>query len=160
MSGLISSARHRIKIAPMVITSHTILSALDDAVRHAQVKEFGGTYNATQMNRTVALWMKSENNAGVAETFKSVASYLAGKHSAPYEPTEKHNFLHNKVVVCDDAVVTGSFNFSRNATMNAENVLVIHDATIANQYSQHIDQLIEVYGQPTKKSSGKPNKSK
>jgi len=88
----------------------------------------------------------------------SVAFHLAGKHSAPCEPTGKHNFMHNKVV-CDDAVVTGSFNFSRNATMNAENILVIHNATIANQYNQYIDQLIEVYGQPTKKSSGKPNRA-
>jgi len=41
--------------------------------------------------------------------------------------------------------VTGSFNFSRNATMNAENILVIHNADVANQYSQYIDQLVVQY---------------
>ncbi len=158
ISSLISSARTRIKIASMVITSHTILGALDDAVRHSQVKEFGGTYDATQMDKTVSVWSKSDNNAGIAETFKSVASHLAGKHSAPYDPAGKHNFMHNKVVVCDDAVVTGSFNFSKNAAMNAENILVIHDAEIADQYSKYIDQLIEVYSHTGAKSPAKSRK--
>lgn len=151
ISSQISSARQRIKIASMVITSHTILGALDDAIQHNQVKEFGGTYDATEMNQTIAQWMKSQKSAGVAETFKSVASHLVGKHSAPYEPGGKHNFMHNKVVVCDDTVVTGSFNFSRNATMNAENVLVIQDSAIADQYAKYIDQLISVYSHTPKK---------
>ena len=157
ISSLISSARSRIKIASMVITSHTILGALDDAIAHDQVKEFGGTYDGTQMNKTVAQWSKSDKSAGVAETFKSVASHLVGKHSLPYEPNGKHNFMHNKVVVCDDAVVTGSFNFSKNATMNAENILVIHDAAIADQYSEYIDQLIAAYSHA--KSPAKAHKS-
>jgi phosphatidylserine/phosphatidylglycerophosphate/cardiolipin synthase-like enzyme len=49
--------------------------------------------------------------------------------------------MHNKVVVCDNAVVTGSFNFSHNATLNAENVLVIHDADVANQYNKYLISL-------------------
>jgi len=151
ISSQISSARQRIKIASMVITSHSILGALNDAIQHHQVKEFGGTYDATQMDKTVAQWMKSQNSGGIAETFKAVASHLAGKHSVPYEPSGKHNFMHNKVVVCDNAVVTGSFNFSRNAAMNAENILVIHDAAIADQYSQYIDQLIAAYSHLGKK---------
>lgn len=155
IARLISSARQRIKIASMVITSHTILGALDDALRHEQVKEFGGTYDATQMNKTVEQWSKSANNAGIVATFNSVASHLVGKQSVPYEPGGKHNFMHNKVVVCDDAVVTGSFNFSRNATMNAENMLVIHDAAIAGQYSRYIDQLIAVYSHTSSRSSSK-----
>ena len=153
LSGLISSARHRIKIASMVITSHTILGALDDAVRHNQVKEFGGMYDGTQMDKTVAQWSKSQKDAGIVETFKSVATHLVGKHSAPYEPNGKHNFMHNKVIVCDDVILTGSFNFSRNAEMNAENILVIHSAPIADQYSQYIDQLVAVYGHKSSKGA-------
>jgi len=155
ISSLISSARQRIKIASMVITSHAILGALDDALRSKQVKDFSGVYDATQMDKTVEQWSKSEKNAGIVQTFKEVASQLVGKHSIPYKPSGKHNFMHNKVVVCDNAVVTGSFNFSRNATLNAENILVIHDAEIANQYSQYVDQLVAQYShagshQPTR----------
>ena len=145
ISGLISSARTRIKIASMVITSHTILGALDDAIRHGQVKQFSGVYDATQMGAIVKKWQNSPNSDGVAATFKEIAAHLAGKKSAPYTPTGKHNFMHNKVVVCDDAVVTGSFNFSRSATQNAENILVIHDKRLADQYSNYIDQLVAQY---------------
>jgi phosphatidylserine/phosphatidylglycerophosphate/cardiolipin synthase-like enzyme len=53
--------------------------------------------------------------------------------------------MHDKVIVCDDTVATGSFNFSKNATMNAENSIVIHDAGVADQYSHHIDELVKAY---------------
>jgi phosphatidylserine/phosphatidylglycerophosphate/cardiolipin synthase-like enzyme len=52
----------------------------------------------------------------------------------------------NKVVVCDDVVVTGTFNFSRNATMNAENMLLIRSKAWADKYAQYIDQLVKLYG--------------
>ena len=145
IASLISSAKQRIKIASMVITSHAILGALDDAILHQQVKEFAGTYDGTQMHKTVEQWSKSDKSAGLVQTFQDVAAHLVGKHSEPYAPTGKHNFMHNKVVVCDNAVMTGSFNFSRNAALNAENILVIHDAKLADQYSQYIDQLVAQY---------------
>ena len=156
VAKLISSAKQRIKLASMVITSHAILGALDDALRHSQVKEFSGTYDGTQMHKTVAQWSKAERNAGIVQTFNEVAAHLAGKHSEPYTSGGKHNFMHNKVVVCDNAVITGSFNFSRNATMNAENLLVIHDAELADQYSHYIDQLVAQYSH-THSSSPKTN---
>jgi len=145
ISSLIGSAKSRIKIASMMITSHTILAALDDALRHKQVREFAGVYDATQMSHVVKLWSKSQASIGVAETFKSVASHLVGKHSEPYKPDSKHNFMHNKIVVCDNTVVTGSFNFSRSATQNAENIVVLHDKTLAEQYNDYIDKLIAQY---------------
>jgi phosphatidylserine/phosphatidylglycerophosphate/cardiolipin synthase-like enzyme len=145
ISSQISSARTRIQIASMVITSHTILGALDDAIRHDQVRQFSGVYDATQMGAIVKKWKTSTSSAGIASTFEEVAASLAGKKSTPFTPTGKHNFMHNKVVVCDDVVVTGSFNFSRSATQNAENILVIHDKDIADQYSDYIDQLVTQY---------------
>ena len=50
-----------------------------------------------------------------------------------------HNLAHNKVVILDDAVVvTGSFNFTRQAEIgNAENLLVIRDRAIAGQYKEN-----------------------
>jgi phosphatidylserine/phosphatidylglycerophosphate/cardiolipin synthase-like enzyme len=53
--------------------------------------------------------------------------------------------MHNKVVVCDNAVVTGSFNLSRSATQNAENVLVLDDQSLADKYSAYIDELVAQY---------------
>jgi phosphatidylserine/phosphatidylglycerophosphate/cardiolipin synthase-like enzyme len=145
ISNLIGTARTRIKIASMVITSHTILGALDDAIRHKQVKEFTGVYDETQMKAIVKKWKNSPKSDGIATTFEEIATHLAGKESTPYTPTGKHNFMHDKVVVCDDAVLTGSFNFSRSATQNAENILVIHDKGLADRYSDYIDLLVKQY---------------
>jgi len=43
---------------------------------------------------------------------------------------------HNKVMIIDNTVViTGSFNFTDNADQrNAENVIVLHDSSVAKQY--------------------------
>jgi phosphatidylserine/phosphatidylglycerophosphate/cardiolipin synthase-like enzyme len=44
-----------------------------------------------------------------------------------------HAIAHNKVMVIDgQTVITGSFNFTKAAEVNnAENLLIIHDATLA-----------------------------
>lgn len=145
IAQLISNAKRRIKIASMVLTSHNILAALDEALRSEQVAEFGGIYDETQMNQVVKLWQKSSHSDGVVQTFKDVASRLVGKRSHPYRSNSKHDFMHNKVVVCDDTVVTGSFNFSRSATQNAENILFLHNKEIADQYSAYIDERTQHY---------------
>ena len=48
----------------------------------------------------------------------------------------KNGIAHNKVMIIDNTVViTGSFNFTENADKrNAENVIVLHDSSIAKQY--------------------------
>ena len=56
--------------------------------------------------------------------------------------------MHDKVLVVDDTVVTGSYNLSHSATLNAENVLVIEDAGLAEQYAAEIDGLVRRYGPP------------
>jgi phosphatidylserine/phosphatidylglycerophosphate/cardiolipin synthase-like enzyme len=49
----------------------------------------------------------------------------------------QHAIAHNKVIILDgNTVVTGSFNFTKAAEEhNAENLLVIRDAAIAEQYA-------------------------
>jgi phosphatidylserine/phosphatidylglycerophosphate/cardiolipin synthase-like enzyme len=49
----------------------------------------------------------------------------------------KHAIAHNKIMIIDGAVVlTGSFNFTKAAEENnAENLLVIRDATLAAKYT-------------------------
>lgn len=47
-----------------------------------------------------------------------------------------HKIAHNKIIILDgETVVTGSFNFTMNAEdRNAENLLLIHDSSIASTY--------------------------
>ena len=49
----------------------------------------------------------------------------------------QHEIAHNKIIIIDDeTVVTGSFNFTRAAQQhNAENLLIIKSKTLADQYT-------------------------
>ena len=53
--------------------------------------------------------------------------------------------MHNKLVIADDVVVTGSFNLSNHAMGNAENVLLIRDPAIASKYEAYIRQVMARY---------------
>ena len=54
--------------------------------------------------------------------------------------------MHNKLVIADDVVVTGSFNLSNHAMGNAESVLLIRDAEIASKYAAYVQQIMAKYG--------------
>jgi phosphatidylserine/phosphatidylglycerophosphate/cardiolipin synthase-like enzyme len=43
-------------------------------------------------------------------------------------------------------VITGSYNFSRSAQFNSENILFIESAPLAEAYSVYIDHLKQKYG--------------
>ncbi|UFX98189.1 phospholipase D-like domain-containing protein [Candidatus Gromoviella agglomerans] len=52
--------------------------------------------------------------------------------------SSKKQLAHNKVIIIDDKIViTGSFNFSKNAENNAENLLIIRDEKIAKLYKDN-----------------------
>lgn len=68
----------------------------------------------------------------------SVATYLAHHGVAVWLDSE-HPIMHDKVMVIDGAtVVTGSFNFTKQAEeKNAENLLMIQDEGLAGQYERN-----------------------
>ena len=71
-----------------------------------------------------------------------LAAPFSGKRSTPWEPTGSvHDFMHAKVTVADDVVFAGSFNLSRSGEQNAENVLEIHDAAIAERLAAYVDSV-------------------
>src|SRR5690606_16393549 len=49
--------------------------------------------------------------------------------------------VHDKTIVIDDAVFTGSANWSVNARTNNENVLAIRDAAVAGAYRARFDAI-------------------
>ncbi|HVH51505.1 MAG TPA: phospholipase D-like domain-containing protein, partial [Gaiellaceae bacterium] len=66
---------------------------------------------------------------------------FTGKKSTPYTPTSVHDYMHAKVTVADDTVFVGSFNLSHSGELNAENVLEIADAALAERMAAFIDEI-------------------
>jgi phosphatidylserine/phosphatidylglycerophosphate/cardiolipin synthase-like enzyme len=60
------------------------------------------------------------------------------------------------VLVVDDTVITGSYNFSHSAELNAENILLIDSRPLADQYSLYIDHLLQKYQASPSGGSGTP----
>lgn len=69
---------------------------------------------------------------------RSSAARFFARHHIPIWFDKQPTIAHNKVMIIDQAVVTGSFNFTHAAQYdNAENVLIINDATLAKKYLQN-----------------------
>jgi phosphatidylserine/phosphatidylglycerophosphate/cardiolipin synthase-like enzyme len=66
---------------------------------------------------------------------------FSGKPSTPYTPDSVHDYMHAKVTVCDDVAFIGSFNLSHSGEQNAENVLEIRDAQVADRMAKFIDEV-------------------
>jgi len=69
----------------------------------------------------------------------------------PVKIDAQHAIAHNKVMIIDgETVITGSFNFTKAAEENnAENLLIIHDKKLAEQYIrnwQEHEKHSEEYG--------------
>lgn len=140
----IGMARRRLRICSMIITSGAILGALCDVLSHGRVADYGGLYDRTQMQSVFDQWRGTPSEWKI-HAFQQVAHSLSGKVSTPFQPGSRHDFMHNKIVVADDRVITGSYNLSNSATVNAENVLMIGDSDLADRYCAYIDRLAQRY---------------
>ena len=143
----VRAARHRIRICSLLINSGTLISELGNVIRRGAVK-VDGIYDRTQMEDVYRQWQEVPSNRWKPPALQQIIlrAGLVGKVSTPYSPNGVHDFMHNKVLVIDDTVVTGSYNFSRSAQLNAENILFIDNAAAAEAYSGYIDHLIRKYG--------------
>lgn len=147
IAGLIGQATTKIRIASMVLSSIAILTALKDRIDKGL--DVAGIYDRGETDQVLSAWKKYPADASKVVLLEAVTARLVAKDSLPFDqgsPEAAHNFMHNKVVVADDAVATGSFNFSTNATHNAENVISTTSSTLAAAYSAYIDGLVKRYG--------------
>ncbi|MEP6808929.1 MAG: phosphatidylserine/phosphatidylglycerophosphate/cardiolipin synthase family protein [Chthoniobacterales bacterium] len=142
----VRNARRRVRICSLLINSGTLISALTNLLDEARVK-VDGIYDRTQMSDVFRQWETVPQNHWKIAALQSVIAraHLVGKNSTPYTPTGRHDFMHNKILVIDDTVITGSYNFSRSAQFNAENILFIESAALAQTYSDYIDRILKKY---------------
>lgn len=67
------------------------------------------------------------------------------------------NMHHKVILIDDDIVITGSYNFSASAeTRNDENVLIMHSAEIAGQYRQEFERIFNQADSDTSTSFSSP----
>jgi phosphatidylserine/phosphatidylglycerophosphate/cardiolipin synthase-like enzyme len=142
----VRAAQRRVRICSLLINSGTLIGELTNLL-HAGRIQVDGVYDRTQMAEVYTQWQEVPSNHWKIPALQEIVAraHLAGKNSTPYSPTSRHDFMHNKVLVIDDTVITGSYNFSRSAQFNAENILFIESPALAQTYSSYIDHLISKY---------------
>jgi len=60
------------------------------------------------------------------------------------EDTNSRPLMHNKYCVVDNqTVITGSFNWTRKADINKENIAVIHGRNVASKYTNDFHELLQ-----------------
>ena len=139
----IEIAKVRLGIAAMVMSSGPVAAAVSEAMDRGV--PVGGLYDGPQMDTVLRQWAEAGIGADKANTWQKVAVRLARKESIPYAPGTPHNFMHDKVIIADDIVVTGSFNFSNHARGNAENTVLIKDKGVADAYDAYVKNLATRY---------------
>jgi phosphatidylserine/phosphatidylglycerophosphate/cardiolipin synthase-like enzyme len=146
IANRVKHAQRRVRICSLLINSGTLIGALQDLLQQGRVR-VDGIYDRTQMSEVYLQWRDVPQNRWKVPALQDVIGRagLVGKNSTPYSPTGRHDFMHNKVLLIDDTVITGSYNFSRSAQYNAENILFIESRAVAEQYSLYIDHLIAKY---------------
>src|SRR6266446_3873881 len=142
----VRAAQRRVRICSLLINSGTLIAELGTLLRGGRVA-VDGIYDRTQMAEVYLQWEEVPQNRWKIAALQEIIARagLVGKNSTPYTPTGRHDFMHNKVLVIDDSVITGSYNFSRSAQLNAENILFIESAPLAEAYSAYIDHLKSKY---------------
>lgn len=144
---LVARARRRVRICSMLLNSSALIASLSDLLRTGQAP-VSGIYDRTQMLSVLQQWEDVPHNHWKIGAVQEIveAARLVGKNSTPYSPESRHDFMHNKVLVVDDTVITGSYNFSHSAEQNAENLLMLTNPALADAYSAYIDHLMQKYG--------------
>ena len=106
-----------------------------------------GLVDCTQMEQVVHQWRTNGRSAWKIPNMASVLEHadFRGKPSTRWTPESLHDFMHAKVTVADDRVFAGSFNLSRSGEQNAENVLELHNAKLADRLAAFIDDVRERY---------------
>jgi len=147
MARSIASAEKRIRICSPVITSGPILGTLAEVCEHPGI-DIAGVYDATQMDEVLRQWAKPTGATWKITAFQSVVAAVkfGAKRSIPYAKGSIHDFMHAKILVADDYVYAGSFNLSHSGEQNAENVIQIESAAVADLCADYIDRVAARYG--------------
>jgi phosphatidylserine/phosphatidylglycerophosphate/cardiolipin synthase-like enzyme len=138
----IAKARRRVRICSPVITTAPVLGSLAQVISEGRV-DVAGCVDRPQVGGVIHQWGVNGNASWKLPLLERVlAAPFSAKPSTPWEPGGSlHDFMHAKLTVADDTVFTGSFNLSRSGELNAENVLEVTDAELAERLAAYVDDV-------------------
>ena len=138
----IGSARRRVRIASPVISSAPVLATLAQVASDGKI-DLAGVVDATQVHEVLRQWEENGNSPWKEPLLRRTLERapFSGKRSTPYGPGTVHDYMHAKVTVADDVVFIGSFNLSHSGEENAENVLEVADAGLAERVAAFVDDV-------------------
>jgi phosphatidylserine/phosphatidylglycerophosphate/cardiolipin synthase-like enzyme len=139
-------ARRQIRVASPVVTAAPVLAALAQVQSERRV-DLAGVVDQPQIGGVIYQWGVNGNRSWkLPLLLRALASGFSAKPSNPWRPEGGvHDFMHAKVTVADDVVFLGSFNLSRSGELNAENVLEIEDAGLAERLAEFVDGVRSRY---------------
>ena len=142
----IGQAKRRIRIASPLISSGPILGTLAEVCSDGKV-DVAGVVDDTQVDGVLYQWWMNGNASWKVPALRRFleTARFTGKPSTKWAPDTVHDFMHAKITVTDDISFVGSFNLSHSGEMNAENVLEIRDAKIADQLAAFVDEIRALY---------------
>ena len=129
-----------------MITTAPVLAALAQLSSEEKV-DLAGVVDQTQVRGVVYQWGENGNVHWKLPLLRqALARDFSGKPSTPWQPEGSlHDFMHAKVTVADDIVFVGSYNLSRSGELNAENVLELESAELAEQAAAFVDEVRALY---------------
>jgi phosphatidylserine/phosphatidylglycerophosphate/cardiolipin synthase-like enzyme len=142
----IGGATRRVRVASPLISSGPVLGTLAQVVSDGKV-DVAGVVDRTQMLEVLRQWHANGNAPWKEPLLRRALMHapFSGKDSTPYAPGSVHDYMHAKVTVADDVAFVGSFNLSHSGEMNAENVLEIADAGLAERLASFVDEVRAKY---------------
>ena len=138
----IGAAQRRVRIASPVISSAPILGTLAEVASDGKV-DLAGVVDATQIAEVLQQWHENGNAEWKGPLLRTALTRapFSGKITTPYAPGSVHDYMHAKVTVADDTIFVGSFNLSHSGELNAENVLELTDAGLADRLAAFVDEV-------------------
>jgi phosphatidylserine/phosphatidylglycerophosphate/cardiolipin synthase-like enzyme len=138
----IDCARRRVRICSPVITSGPVLGTLAELISEGRL-DIAGCVDLPQVRGVIHQWtIEGAAHWKLPLLRRVMAGPFSGKPSTPWRPDGSlHDFMHAKLTVADDVVFAGSYNLSRSGERNAENVLEIHDAALAERLAGYVDEV-------------------
>jgi phosphatidylserine/phosphatidylglycerophosphate/cardiolipin synthase-like enzyme len=142
IANAIAKARRRVRICSPVITAAPVLGSLAQVISDGRV-DVAGCVDRPQIGGVIHQWGVDGNASWKLPLLERVlAAPFSAKPSTPWEPGGSlHDFMHAKLTVADDIVFMGSFNLSRSGELNAENVLEVTDAALAERLAVYVDDV-------------------